>query len=106
MTTVGEQTRFVATAAIRQAVAGRETDVLDALAIDWRTGRPHIACPYPEHGGADDWRWDGRAAKARCTCTKGDGIFDVLMRVERIDFDAAKVRAAELIGRLRPDPRK
>ena len=53
MTTIGEQARFVATAAIRQAVVGRETDVLDALGIDWRAGRPHITCPYPDHGGAD-----------------------------------------------------
>jgi hypothetical protein len=99
MTNVGEQARFVATAAIREAVGGRETDVLDALGIDWRAGRPHITCPYSDHGGARDWRWDAKAARARCTCTKGDSIFDILMRVEGIDFDAAKVRAAELIGR-------
>ena len=91
--------KFVKTNEIRAAVRGRETDVLDALGIDWRDGRPHINCPYPDHGGADDWRWDAQGRKARCTCTKGDGIFDVLMKVERIDFDAAKVRAAELIGR-------
>lgn len=99
MTTVGEHARFVATAAIRQAVGGRETLVLDALGIDWRAGRPHIRCPYPDHGGTGDWRWDAKAAKARCTCTKGDSIFDVLMRVEGIDFDAAKILAAEMIGR-------
>jgi hypothetical protein len=89
---------FVPTVALRQAVAGREADVLDALGIDWRSGRPHINCPYREH--ADDnasWRWDTRHAKARCTCTKSDSIFDVVMKVEGVDFEAAKVRIAELL---------
>ncbi len=44
--------RFVPTNAIKQLVAGRETDVLDALGVDWRSGRPHIPCPYRDH--ADD----------------------------------------------------
>jgi hypothetical protein len=91
--------RYVPTHDARAAVKGRETDLLDALGINWRVGRPHIRCPYPDHGGGGDWRWDAKAAKARCTCTKGDDVFDVLMRVEGIDFDAAKIRAAELIGR-------
>jgi hypothetical protein len=30
-----------------RAVKGRETEVLDALDIAWRMGRPHITCPYP-----------------------------------------------------------
>ena len=69
MTTSGEQARFVATAAIRQAIAGRETDVLDALGIDWRAGRPHITCPYPgHHDGHPSWRWDARKGRASCTC--------------------------------------
>ena len=95
-----EPARFVPTAAIRQAVAGRETEVLDALGIRWRDGRPHIRCPYPGHNDRNpSWRWDAEAANARCTCTKGDSIFDVPMRIERIDFDPAKIRVAELIGR-------
>jgi hypothetical protein len=44
--------RFVPGTAIRQATAGRETEVLDALGMDWRGGRPHIRCPYRDH--ADD----------------------------------------------------
>ena len=47
-----DETRFVATAVIRRAIAGRETNVLDALGVDWRGGRPHIRCPYRDH--ADD----------------------------------------------------
>ena len=95
-----EELRFIATTAIRQAVNGRETDVLDALGVDWRSGRPHIVCPYHDH--ADDnasWRWDAKHAKARCTCTTSDSIFDVVMKVADIDFEAAKIRVAELIGR-------
>ncbi len=89
----------VPTTAIREAVSGHETMVLDALGIDWRKGRPHIDCPYVDHGGAADWRWDARAAKARCTCSTADSIFDVIMKVEVVDFETAKLRAAELIGR-------
>ena len=75
--------RFITTAAIRQAVHGREEDVLDAIDVDWRLGHPHIKCPYRDH--ADDnasWRWDPKHSTARCTCTKGDSIFDVVMKVE------------------------
>jgi hypothetical protein len=56
--------RFVRTVDIGTAVKGRETDVLDALRIDWRTGRPHIPCPYPEHTSTSSWRWDVKKAKA------------------------------------------
>jgi hypothetical protein len=90
--------RYVPTATVRQAVAGREGDVLDALHIAWRT-RGHIKCPYPSHGGEADWRWDEKHSKARCTCSKSDSIFDVVMKVEARDFEAAKVRTAEILGR-------
>ena len=93
--------KFVKTNDIREAVKGRETDVLDALGIDWRAGRPHVTCPYPDHGGAGDWRWDTRKGRAYCTCVEGsDSIFDVVMKYERVDFDGAKVRVAEVVGRF------
>jgi hypothetical protein len=59
-------TRYVATKVIRDAVHGREGDVLDALGIAWRNGRRHIQCPYPDHTDKDpSWRWDeGRAQGA------------------------------------------
>jgi hypothetical protein len=92
--------RSVSTAAIRGAMKGRESDILGGLNIRWRDGKAHIACPYPEHANKNpSWRWDERKVRAFCTCTKSDSIFDVLMKVERIDFDAAKIRAAELLGR-------
>jgi hypothetical protein len=94
-----ELTRFVATAVIRQAVSGREVEVLDAIGIDWRSGRPHINCPYQDH--ADDnasWRWDHKRAKAWCTCSKGDNIIDVVTKIDRTTFEAAKVRVAELLS--------
>ena len=85
-------TRFVATPAVRQAVRGRETDVLDKLGIDWRAGRPHIDCPYPQHGGKSDWRWDEAKAKAFCTCvSRPDSIFDVAAKLKSIDFENKKV---------------
>ena len=91
--------KFAKTNEIRAALQGRETEVLDALGIQWRKGRPHIDCPYPSHGGAADWRWDHKANKARCTCTPGDSIFDIVMRCDGCDFEAAKLRVAELLGR-------
>jgi hypothetical protein len=98
--------RYVRTAAIKQAVVGRELDVLGAIGIDWRGGRRHINCPYPDHGGKDDWRWDASNERAFCTCigTRPDeggfhSIFDVVSAREGIDFEKAKIRVAEIIGR-------
>src|ERR1019366_2389930 len=84
----------------RQAVNGHETDVLDAMGVHWRDGRPHIKCPYRDH--TDDkasWRCDTKNAKAHCTCSKGDSIFDLVLKVLGGDFEAAKIRVAELLHR-------
>jgi putative DNA primase/helicase len=92
--------RFVAWRDIRGAAKGRETDLLDALGIPWREGKPHISCPYPDHPDHNpSWRWDQRKACAFCSCdgSHSHSIFDVLMKVEAIDFDRAKIRAAELL---------
>ncbi len=94
---------YVVTREIRAAVQGRETEVLEGLNIDWRrcTKSNHIECPYPTHGGADDWRWDSRQAKAHCTCNPGhaDSILDVVMKCEGLDLEGAKIRTADLINR-------
>jgi hypothetical protein len=93
--------RRVATRAIQAAVKGRETEVLEALGIAWADGAPHISCPYSDH--ADDnpsWRWHERRAKAYCTCIeRPHSIFDVVMRIEDLEFEAAKLRVAEILGR-------
>jgi hypothetical protein len=96
-TGVGE--RYVPTAAAREAVKGHETEVLHAIGIEWRGGKGHITCPYPDHGGVADWRWDDKKSKAVCTCKKLHSIFDVVGNVTGCDFDAAKLRVAEIIGR-------
>ena len=90
---------YVATADIRTSVNGRETDLLDALGILWRAGRPHINCPYPDHSDKNpSWRWDEQKRCAICTCGS-DSILKVLIKVEGISFEAAKIRAAEILGR-------
>jgi hypothetical protein len=97
----GAEQRFVATADIRDAVDRRETDLLDALNIDWRRpkAKPHVCCPYQDHVDSNpSWRWDARKRKAFCTCGARD-VLGVVMGVEGIDFDAAKIRAAELLKR-------
>jgi hypothetical protein len=92
---------YVPTQAIREAVKGRETEVLEAIGIAWDDGAPHISCPYSDHSDEDpSWRWDARKAKALCTCIeRSHSIFDVVMRIEGLEFDAAKLRIAEILGR-------
>ena len=93
--------RYVPTRALQQATRRREIEILQALKISWQDGAPHIRCPYPNH--ADDhpsWRWDEHKAKAFCTCIKRPhSIFDIVMHVEGVDFEAAKLRVAEILGR-------
>src|SRR4051794_26535776 len=96
---IGDGGRYVQTTAARNAVKGHEADVLREIGIDWSGGRGHITCPYPDHGGADDWRWDDKKSKAFCTCRKPHSIFDVVGNVTGCDFDAAKLRVVEILGR-------
>ena len=93
--------RYVRTADIRAAIKGREADLLNALNIPWRDGKPHIRCPYISHfDNNPSWRWDERKARAYCTChAGGHSALDVLMYIEGINFEAAKLRAAELLNR-------
>jgi hypothetical protein len=98
ITGIGE--RLVATADSRAAIKGRGTDLLDALGVLWRDGRPHINCPYPDRSDENlSWRWDKRKRRAICTCGS-DSILNVLMKIEAIDFDEAKLRAVELLNRV------
>src|SRR5690242_10429397 len=95
-----EATTYVRTPDIAGAVKGFEGQVLAKLGIAWRpNGKTHIRCPYPGHGGDNDWRWDGAKGQAYCTCSKPHSIFDVLMKCEGVDFETAKIRVAETIGR-------
>lgn len=90
---------YVPTDDARLAVSGREGEVLSALGLrGWERGK-HIRCPYPAHGGDDDWRWNAKEAKAFCTCLdKPHSIFDVVSAIEGIDFEASKTRIAQLLG--------
>jgi hypothetical protein len=93
--------RYVGTHAIREAIKGRETEVLEALGIAWADGAPHISCPYAGHPDENpSWRWDARRAKAFCTCIeRSHSILDVVIRIEDLEFEAAKLRVAEILGR-------
>ena len=92
--------RRVSWRTIKEVVKGRETGVLDALGIDWRSPETHIRCPYPEHADHNpSWRWDVAVARARCSCDSSASIFDVIMKVRDVDFSEACVIAAEMIGR-------
>ncbi|MGW8787135.1 DUF927 domain-containing protein [Heyndrickxia sporothermodurans] len=92
---------YVTTKDANAAVKGREVEILNAIGIPWRAGqRDHIRCPYPDHGGASDWRLlkNGRAI---CSCTGDhtDSVFDIVGKVEGLDFEASKVRCVGIIGR-------
>src|SRR3954454_21835592 len=95
--------RYVPTEAIKSAVTGREAEILGALQIRWRDERRHLQCPYPGH--ADEhpsWRGDQRRARVFCTCIDGaHNVFDVVETVEGLDFEAAKLRVAEILNRIR-----
>ena len=95
--------RYVPTEALRQAICGREAYVLSALGIEWKKGARHTSCPYPDHADQNpSWRWDERKARAFCTCITqrgGHSILDIVKRMEGIEFDAAKLRIAEILGR-------
>ena len=103
---------YVPTRAVQAAVKGRESEILDALGVDWRKGRPHIQCPYPSHADNDpSWRFTPSRGRAFCTCIEGsDSILDVSMKIRECDFEAAKVFVAETLGRRdlirQPDPAK
>jgi len=92
---------YVATEDIRHALYGRETEFVTALGIPRQNGSQHIRCPYPAHKDRHpSWRWDSAKNRAYCTCSpKGDDALGVLMRIVGISFDAAKLRAAELLRR-------
>jgi hypothetical protein len=91
---------FVPTASIRDAVAGREEEILKALGIQWSGNSTHIRCPYSDHpDNHPSWRWNAVNAQAHCTCTPSASIFDVIGKIRGVDFEAAKIAAAEIIGR-------
>ena len=92
--------RFVPTKAAQQAVEGHEVSIVQSLGIPWTAGqRTHIRCPYPDHGGAEDWRLNSKG-RGICTCTgnKTDSVFDIASKVRGIDFEEAKVWCCEAIG--------
>jgi hypothetical protein len=79
---------YVQTKAIRDAVAGRETEVLSAMGIQWNGQSGHIRCPYPDHKDEHpSWRWNPAKRKAHCTCTPSASIFDVVVKVRGVDFE-------------------
>lgn len=90
---------YVLTAAICDAVKGREIDILSALGIQWNGKSHHIRCPYPNHAdNHPSWRWDQAKTLAHCTCTPSASILDVVCQMKGIGFDAAKIATAQIIG--------
>ena len=91
--------RYVTTDDARQVVKGREAEIIRAIGIRWDGRGDHIRCPYRAHEDRNpSWRLmeDGHAV---CSCRKPHSVFDVIMEMGGCDFEAAKIRAAEILGR-------
>jgi len=99
---VTAEARYVPTDGAKNAVKGREAEIIRGLGINWHPGRTqHILCPYPDHPDKHpSWRLleDGRVV---CTCdgNKTHSIFDAIIRMRGLDFASAKIAAAEILGR-------
>ena len=98
---------YIPTGLLRDAVRGRELEVLRALGIQLSDNSRHIRCPYPDHPDHEpSWRWDEKRKIAFCSCIgsrpnekRGHNIFAVVGTKEGLDFETAKMRVAEIIGR-------
>lgn len=76
-----ELEKYVTTKSIKEAVKGHETEILTTFNINWQS-KNHIHCPYPDHPDKNpSWRWDQGNAKAFCTCSSGDNIFEVVRKL-------------------------
>lgn len=91
---------YVKTKGIKAAADGREAEIARLVGIPWR-GRDHIRCPYPDHDDKDpSWRlMDSGLVICTCCDGKAHSIFDAVMKVLGLDFEAAKMRVAEVLGR-------
>jgi hypothetical protein len=91
-------TRYVPIDAAKRLVEGREADVVRALGIHWN-GHNHIRCPYSGHEDRHpSWRLMA-SGLAVCTCSEPDSVFDIAIKLLGVDFEEAKIRVAELLGR-------
>jgi len=82
---------------VKEALNGREAYVVCALGITCFESGRHINCPFPEHGGRNDWRWDESKARWICTCGNGD-IFDLVQKMQDCGFTEAVEFVAGVIG--------
>lgn len=91
-------------AEIKDSIAGREEQILDALRIPWESKRP-IRCPFVDHDDQNpSWRWDSRKSKFYCSCGHGD-VFDIVARVLGISTKKA-ARWVMDSGYIRIDPQE
>jgi len=85
---------------VKKAAKGREIEILQALGIEPnKDNLKHIDCPYPAHGGKNDWRWDKSTKRSYCTCINGShSIFDVVMSVRGVDFKESLRIVSNILG--------
>jgi hypothetical protein len=94
-----EQTRYVRWRDLKPVIQGRESEIVDALGIIWRTRATHVCCPLDAHPDNNpSFRWDENDSRYYCSCGSGSAL-DLITKVEKIDFEHAKIRAAEFLER-------
>jgi hypothetical protein len=94
-----ERERYVRWRDLKPAIQGRESEIVDALGIIWRTRATHARCPLGDHADNNpSFRWDEKDSRYYCSCGSGSAL-DLITKVEKIDFEQAKIRAAELLER-------
>lgn len=102
-----ERSRYIKSDQIKKAMAGREAEVARGVGIDWppRGSQTHIICPYRDHDDHNpSWRITERGM-AICSgnCPRGataHSMLDVVMFKLGLDFQQAKLRVAEILGRV------
>jgi P4 family phage/plasmid primase-like protien len=91
--------RYVRWRDLKPAIQGRESEIVDKLGISWRTRQTHIQCPLGAHPDNNpSFRWDDKGGRYYCSCGSGSAV-DLIIKVEKVDFEQAKIRAADLIER-------
>ena len=82
---------------IRNAVHGREREVLDSLGLPWHPKAIH--CPYPGHADLHpSWRFDERKRRAVCSCCGYHDIFEVVVKMRGGTIGDAFLVVAEILG--------
>jgi phage/plasmid primase-like uncharacterized protein len=92
---------------IKEAIEGRERELLGALRITPPAPGKRIRCPLPYHEDKNpSWRWDASDGCYHCTCSHGD-ILDLIQQMGHASkASEAAAWAADALGLHDAQPRR